>query len=80
MHLGAVEEARAHQAVDLLATMAVRRVGTTALMPRIWSLHRNLTAYDAAYVALAEALSCPLVTADHRLARSPAIAVAVVLV
>jgi predicted nucleic acid-binding protein len=40
------------------------------LLPRIWQLRDNLTAYDAAYVALAEALDCTLVTADGRLGRS----------
>jgi predicted nucleic acid-binding protein len=40
-------------------------------LPRIWQLRDNLTAYDATYVALAEALSCELVTADARLARAP---------
>ena len=37
---------------------------------RIWALRRNLTCYDAWYVALAEALDCPLVTIDHRLSRA----------
>jgi predicted nucleic acid-binding protein len=40
------------------------------LLPRVGDLRRNLTAYDAAYVALAEALDCPLLTCDARLARS----------
>jgi predicted nucleic acid-binding protein len=40
------------------------------LLPRVWELRRNLTAYDAAYVALAEELGCALLTADARLARS----------
>jgi predicted nucleic acid-binding protein len=39
-------------------------------LPRIWSLRNNLTAYDAAYVALAEALGAPLLTRDRRLAAS----------
>jgi predicted nucleic acid-binding protein len=38
---------------------------------RIWELRGNLTAYDAAYVALAEALEAPLVTRDERLAAAP---------
>lgn len=38
--------------------------------PRIWSLRENLTAYDAAYVALAELLPATLITTDLRLARS----------
>jgi predicted nucleic acid-binding protein len=37
---------------------------------RIWELRNNLTAYDAWYVALAEALDCPLVTLDRRLSRA----------
>ena len=40
----------------------------TFLLPRIWDLRHNLTAYDAAYVALAEALDAPLLTRDQRLA------------
>lgn len=41
------------------------------LRPRIWQLRHNLTAYDAWYVALAEALDAPLATLDGRLARAP---------
>jgi predicted nucleic acid-binding protein len=40
------------------------------LAARVWELHPNVTAYDAAYVALAEELGAPLLTLDHRLARS----------
>jgi predicted nucleic acid-binding protein len=40
-------------------------------LPRIWDLRNNLTAYDAAYVALAEALDMPLLTRDRRLASAP---------
>jgi predicted nucleic acid-binding protein len=39
-------------------------------LPRVWELRANLTAYDAAYVALAEALGAPLLTRDRRLARA----------
>ncbi|NEK57000.1 type II toxin-antitoxin system VapC family toxin [Geodermatophilus sabuli] len=49
------------------------RVGTFAFEPladRVWELHPTVTAYDAAYVALAEALDAPLVTLDRRLARA----------
>jgi predicted nucleic acid-binding protein len=38
---------------------------------RIWALRRNLTAYDAWYVALAEALDAPVATLDRRLGRAP---------
>lgn len=39
--------------------------------PRIWAWRENLTAYDAAYMALAEAMECPLLTLDERIARVP---------
>ena len=38
---------------------------------RVWALRSNLTSYDAWYVALAEALGCPLVTLDRKLSRAP---------
>ena len=41
------------------------------LLPRVWELRHNFTAYDAVYVALAEALDAPLVTRDARLAAIP---------
>lgn len=51
-----------------LADFPIRRYPHDALLPRIWSLRENLSAYDAAYVALAEALDAPLLTLDQRLA------------
>ena len=44
---------------------------TAPLLRRGWELRDNVTAYDSCYVALAEALGCPLVTADQRLASAP---------
>ena len=58
-------------AVDAWRQLGVERVAATGLLGRVWELRPNLTAYDATYVALAEALQVPLVTADGRLARSP---------
>ena len=52
--------------VDLRAT----RHRHESLRPRIWELRANLTAYDAAYVALAELLDAPLLTSDWPLVRS----------
>jgi predicted nucleic acid-binding protein len=49
------------------------------LRRRAFSLRDNLTAYDAAYVALAESLGCPLVTRDARLARSSGHAVQITI-
>lgn len=57
-------------AVDAWRRLGIERVATTGLLGRVWELHPNLTAYDATYVALAEALEVALVTADGRLARS----------
>jgi predicted nucleic acid-binding protein len=53
------------------ARLGVRRFAVVGLLARIWELRYNLTAYDATYVALAEALACELVTADARLAQAP---------
>lgn len=47
-----------------------RRLGS-CLLRRIWELNANVTAYDAAYVALAELLAVPLLTSDGRLAKAP---------
>ena len=53
------------------ARLGLRRFAAVGLLPRLWELRENLSAYDATYVALAEALGCELVTADARLARAP---------
>lgn len=74
---GAMSPGRGRAAVEILQDLPVTRHLETPLLPRIWSLREILTAYDAAYVALAEALGCPLLTGDRRLARSPGIPVRV---
>ncbi|HEY7206835.1 MAG TPA: type II toxin-antitoxin system VapC family toxin [Gaiellaceae bacterium] len=65
-----VGRARAASAVDDLASLRVRRHPPQPLLGRIWDLRKTLTVYDASYVALAEALDAPLVTADGRLERA----------
>ena len=60
--------ARAEQAIQYLADLPLRRYPHKALLPRIWQLRNNFTAYDAAYLALAEALDAPLLTRDRALA------------
>ncbi|RED36140.1 hypothetical protein BJ123_10873 [Rhodopseudomonas thermotolerans] len=51
-----------------LADFPLQRHPHEFLLPRIWQLRNNLTAYDATYVALAEVLEAPLLTRDKRLA------------
>ena len=68
-----LDSARFESAIEYLAELPVMRHSALPLLPRIFALKENLTPYDATYVALAEALNCPLVTADARLARSPGI-------
>jgi predicted nucleic acid-binding protein len=65
---GDIDAAFGQLALADLADFALRRYPHDFLLPRIWDLRHNLTAYDAAYVALAEALGAPLLTRDRRLA------------
>jgi predicted nucleic acid-binding protein len=60
--------ARAEQAFDDLSNLVIERHEHRSLVPRMWQLRDSLTAYDAAYVALAEALDAPLLTCDAKLA------------
>lgn len=52
------------------ATLGLTRHPVHPLLPRVWELREDVTAYDAMYVALAELLDCALLTADRRLARA----------
>jgi predicted nucleic acid-binding protein len=61
----------AARALQDFAELSLNRYVHHPLIPRIWQLRENLTAYDAAYVALAEALDAPLLTRDVRLSRAP---------
>lgn len=67
---GGVGDARALQALSDLADLSLLRLPHTHLLWRMWELHATVTPYDAAYVALAEVLDAPLLTADRRLARA----------
>jgi predicted nucleic acid-binding protein len=67
---GDLSNRRARQALSDLAAAPIMRHPAAPLAERIWDLRASHSAYDAAYVALAEALSMPLLTTDHRLARS----------
>jgi predicted nucleic acid-binding protein len=61
----------ARRALDLLGIIKLKRYDHVPLLPRIWQLRHNMWPYDAAYVALAEALGADLVTIDGKLARVP---------
>lgn len=67
---GAVPPATARMAVDRLPALPITRIEHQPFVPRIWELRHSITAYDAAYVALAEQLDVPLITCDGKLARS----------
>jgi predicted nucleic acid-binding protein len=67
---GDIAEARGRQALEALRDLDVARYSHDVLLPRIWQLRNAVTAYDAAYLALAEALAAPLLTADAKLART----------
>ena len=71
MKAGTLDARRARLAVDDLAALPARRAPHRPLLPRCWELRDNLTIYDAAYVALAEAMNTTLLTGDRKLAGAP---------
>jgi predicted nucleic acid-binding protein len=68
---GQLDLRRAGLALADLVELPLRRAPHRPLLARCWELRENLTAYDAAYVALAEVLAIVLLTADARLAKAP---------
>ena len=65
-----IAEQRAAQVLENLADLRLVRHEHVPLLGRIWQLRESVTAYDAAYLALAEGLSAPLLTCDGRLSRA----------
>lgn len=63
-----MEPSHARAAIGILADLPIRRYPHIMLLDRVWQLRHNVSAYDAAYVVLAEILSATLVTHDSRLA------------
>jgi len=67
---GDLRETRGREALQDLAAFPLMRCSHEPLLERIWELRHSMSAYDAAYIALAEALDAPLVTCDSRVARA----------
>jgi predicted nucleic acid-binding protein len=72
LRLGKIEAKRAHQALELLNALPLARLSHQLLNSRIWQLRENATAYDAAYLALAELLNASLWTRDAKYLGIPA--------
>jgi predicted nucleic acid-binding protein len=68
---GEIDAERGRMVLADLADFPLHRYPHDFLLPRVWGLRSNFTAYDAIYVALAEVLDAPLLTRDKRLAASP---------
>jgi predicted nucleic acid-binding protein len=68
---GELDGERGRQAVEDLNDLPILRYPHDPFLPRMWELRQNVTAYDAAYIALAEAMDATLLTRDERLAAAP---------
>ena len=68
---GSLTSRQATNALEDLLNLPLIIYPTAPLLRRSWELRNNATPYDSCYVALAEALDCPLVTADQRLFQAP---------
>jgi predicted nucleic acid-binding protein len=77
---GAIDAADAAFALDQFLALDLQRHAHEPLLERVWKLRENLTACDAVYVALAEALDAELLTCDGPLSRAPGLAGRAVLV
>lgn len=70
VHSAVVSAERGVEALADLTDFPLTRYPHFILLNRIWELRQNLTAYDAAYLALAESLHAPLITRDHAFAKA----------
>ena len=77
---GEIDDEDAGQAVQDLLALDLQRHSHEGLLERSWALRKNMTAYDAAYVAVAEALGATLVTCDRKLSRAPGTQLRIVVV
>jgi len=69
--LGEISPDRAREAIADFEDFPINCYRHDLFAFRIWQLRHNITAYDAAYIALAESLAAVFVTCDARLAKSP---------
>lgn len=76
---GRVPEDAARRTASVWLALGLTRHHPVSVAARVWELRHTVSPYDAAYVALAESLGCPLLTADARLSRAPGIRCAVTL-
>jgi predicted nucleic acid-binding protein len=77
---GALDESEAAQALADLRALDLQRHAHEPMLDRVWELRKNVSAYDATYIALAEVLDTILLTCDGPLARAPGMAARVELV
>jgi len=77
---GQIDPSQGEQVLTNLAALAAVRHAHEPYLQRVWELRHNVSAYDAVYVVLADALDAPLVTCDARLARAPIIGVTIELI
>ncbi|MEV3937425.1 type II toxin-antitoxin system VapC family toxin [Glycomyces sp. NPDC049804] len=68
---GKLPESKALAAISTLEQLDLQRFEHTWYLPRIWELRSNMASYDAAFIALSEALGLPLLTADKKFGRVP---------
>jgi predicted nucleic acid-binding protein len=74
---GSLTDEQVDGAVDDLLAFPITVFPTAPLLGRVWQLRHNVSAYDSCYVALAEAVEHPLLTADRRLANAPGVRCAI---
>ena len=77
---GEIDDKRGREALSDLRGLRIHRYPHGLLLPRIWELRNNMTAYDAAYIALSEAIGATFVTCDRRLANAPGHSVRVAVI
>ena len=70
VQLKQITASRAREALDDHLELFIERAPHREMLQRIWELRDSLTAYDAAYIALAEAIDAPLITCDTKLAHA----------